>query len=215
MSDSVLPALLQSYLDELVPDRPPELRAMEALAAAEGFPIIGPACGQVCYLVARMTAARRVFELGSGFGYSTAWFARAVQETHPDDGEVHHSVWEQALSERARRHLDALGLAGGVRFHVGEAVAALEAQDGHFDLIFSDIDKEGYPDSLAVIERRLRPGGVLIVDNMLWGNRILDADARDPATDAIRRFTRMIATSPRWTSSILPIRDGLLLALRA
>lgn len=214
MSDSVLPALLQSYLDELVPDRPPALRAMEALALAEGFPIIGPACGQVCYLVARMIRARRVFELGSGFGYSTAWFARAVQETHPDGGEVHHSVWEQDLSEQARRHLTELGLDGQVRFHVGESVAVLDAQQGKFDLIFSDIDKEGYPDSLPVIEQRLCPGGVLIVDNMLWGNRILDAEARDPATDAIRRFTRLIAASPRWTGSILPIRDGLLLALK-
>jgi caffeoyl-CoA O-methyltransferase len=214
MPDTVLQPLLQSYLDELVPDRPRELRAMEALAEAEGFPIIGPACGQVCALAARMIGARRVFELGSGFGYSTAWFARAVLERHPEDGEVHHTVWEQALSDQARRHLTELGLTRCVRFHVGEAVAALERQSGHFDLIFSDIDKEGYPASLPVIERRLRPGGVLIVDNMLWGNRILDADADDPATVAIRRFTRMITNSPNWSGSILPIRDGLLLALK-
>jgi predicted O-methyltransferase YrrM len=215
MSDSVLTPLLQSYLDELVPDRPPALRAMEALAAAEGFPIIGPACGQVCYLVARMITARRVFELGSGFGYSTAWFARAVDEVHGENGEVHHTVWEQALSEQARRHLTELGLVSRVRFHVGEAVAKLAAQTGAFDLIFSDIDKEGYPDSLPVIERQLRPGGVLIVDNLLWGNRVLDPLADDEATLAIRRFTRLIADSPHWIGSILPIRDGLLLALKA
>lgn len=214
MPDNVLSPLLQSYLDELVPDRPAELRAMEALAAAEGFPIIGPACGHLCYLVARMLGARRVFELGSGFGYSTAWLARAVKETQGSGGEVHHTVWEQALSEQAQRHLTALGLAPQVRFHVGEAVAALAAQSGSFDLIFSDIDKEGYPDSLAVIERRLRPGGVLIVDNMLWGNRVLDSAATDPDTAAIRRFTRQIADSPHWSGSILPIRDGLLLALK-
>ncbi|MCG6943398.1 MAG: O-methyltransferase [Thiohalocapsa sp.] len=214
MSDTVLPALLQSYLDTLVPERPPELRAMEARAAAEGFPIIGPACGQVCYLVARMVRARRVFELGSGFGYSTAWFARALQETHADGGEVHHTVWDPALSDQARRHLAALGLDARVHFHVGEAVAALAGQPGGFDLVFSDIDKEGYPDSLPVIERQLRPGGVLIVDNMLWGNRVLDPRASDPATEAIRRFTRSIADSRTWSGSILPIRDGLLLALR-
>ncbi|NBC12056.1 MAG: O-methyltransferase [Gammaproteobacteria bacterium] len=214
MSDSVLPALLQSYLDELVPDRPAELRAMEALAAAEGFPIIGPACGQLCYLVARMVGARRIFELGSGFGYSTAWFARAVKETHGDAGEVHHTVWEADLSEQARRHLAALGLVDLVRFHTGEAVAALTAQSGGFDLIFSDIDKEDYPTSLPVIERQLRPGGVLVVDNLLWGNRVLDPAADDPATAGIRRFTRLIADSPQWTGSILPIRDGLLLALK-
>ena len=220
MPDSAIPALLQSYLEELVPDRPRELRAMEAMAEAEGFPIIGPACGQVCYLVARMIRARRIFELGSGFGYSTAWFARAVKENLDDSerehqsGEVHHTVWDQALSDQARRHLTKLGLADLVHFHCDEAVRSLREADGHFDLIFSDIDKEGYPDSLPVIEQRLRPGGLLIVDNMLWGNRVLDPRASDPATEAIRRFTRSIADSRTWSGSILPIRDGLLLALR-
>ncbi|MGB5835120.1 MAG: O-methyltransferase [Thiohalocapsa sp.] len=219
MSDSAIPALLQSYLDELVPDRPRELRAMEAMAEADGFPIIGPACGQVCYLIARMIRARRVFELGSGFGYSTAWFARAVRENcgdkqpHPD-GEVHHTVWDQSLSDQAHRHLTTLGLVDLVRFHRGEAVEALRHTDGHFDLVFSDIDKEGYPGSLPVIEQRLRPGGALIVDNMLWGNRILDPAVRDAATEGVRRLTRQVADSDRWIGSILPIRDGLLLAMR-
>jgi caffeoyl-CoA O-methyltransferase len=216
MPDSAIPALLQSYLDELVPDRPPELRGMEAKAAAEGFPIIGPACGQVCYLIARLTGARRIFELGSGFGYSTAWFARALRENgiEPGKGIVHHTVWDQDLSDQARRHLSALGLADLVRFHCAEAVATLGEQTESFDLIFSDIDKEGYPASLPVIEQRLRPGGVLLVDNMLWGNRIFDPAADDEATEGVRGLTRMIAGSARWIGSILPIRDGLLLAMR-
>lgn len=220
MPDSAIPALLQSYLEELVPDRPRELRAMEAMAEAEGFPIIGPACGQVCYLVARLARARRIFELGSGFGYSTAWFARAVKENiegseaDARDAEVHHTVWDRDLSEQARRHLTKLDLAALVRFHCDEAVQALRESEGLFDLIFSDIDKEGYPDSLSVIEQRLRPGGLLIVDNMLWGNRIFDPADRDAATEGVRRFTRMVASSDRWIGSILPIRDGLLLAMR-
>ena len=191
---------------------------MEAMAEAEGFPIIGPACGQVCYLIARMIRARRIFELGSGFGYSTAWFARAVRENagdnHAHGGEVHHTVWDQELSDQARRHLNTLGLADLVRFHCSEAVEALRKADGRFDLIFCDIDKEGYPASLPAIEQRLRPGGVLIVDNMLWGNRILDPENRDAATDGVRRLTRTVASSERWIGSILPIRDGLLLAMR-
>lgn len=220
MPDSAIPALLQSYLEELVPDRPRELRAMEAMAEAEGFPIIGPACGQVCYLIARMIRARRIFELGSGFGYSTAWFARALRELADADaqgardGEVHHTVWDQALSDQARRHLSTLGLADLVHFHCGEAVDALRKVDGRFDLIFCDIDKEGYPASLPVIEQRLRPGGVLIVDNMLWGNRIFDPENRDADTEGVRRLTRMVASSERWIGSILPIRDGLMLAMR-
>jgi caffeoyl-CoA O-methyltransferase len=191
---------------------------MEALAEAEGFPIIGPACGQVCYLIARLIHARRIFELGSGFGYSTAWFARAVQENSIDDrpptGEVHHTVWDQTLSDQARRHLKTLGLADWVRFHCSEAVQALRDVEGRFDLVFSDIDKQGYPDSLPVIEQRLRPGGVLIVDNMLWNNRIFDPAKRDEKTEGVRKLTRIVANSDRWIGSILPIRDGLLLAMR-
>jgi predicted O-methyltransferase YrrM len=211
MSDAAIPLLLQSYLDDLVPERHPELRAMESAAAAEGFPIIGPACGHVCYLIARMIGARRIFELGSGFGYSTAWLARALREN--GGGEVHHTVWDAALSAQARRHLTALELADLVQFHCAEAIGVLREQSDTFDLIFSDIDKEDYPASLEVIEDRLRPGGVLIVDNMLWGNRIFDPAIDDPATRGVRRFTRMIGESERWSGAVLPIRDGLLLGL--
>src|SRR6185503_11955648 len=163
---------IAAYLDNLVPERAAELRDMERIAESTNFPIIGPASGQLCYLVARMIGARRVFELGSGFGYSTAWFARAVREN--GGGEVHHVVWDEQLSHDARRHLAALELDDLVRFHIGEAVETLRGMSGHFDLIFNDIDKSGYPGSLPVIESRLRPGGVLIVDNLLWSGKVLD-----------------------------------------
>ena len=109
----------------LVPARPPELERMEAYAREHGFPIIGPACGHLCYQLARTIGARQVFELGSGYGYSTAFFARAVRDN--GGGAVHHVVWDEALSRRARRHLDALGDGDLVRDHVGEAVQALQA----------------------------------------------------------------------------------------
>ncbi len=108
-ADAVAPRL-QSYLDGLVPERDPELLAMEEHAREHGFPIIGPACGHLCYQVARMTGAQRVFELGSGYGYSTAWFARAVREN--GGGEVHHTVWDQALSDQARATPPGAGAGG-------------------------------------------------------------------------------------------------------
>jgi caffeoyl-CoA O-methyltransferase len=200
------------YLEGLVPPRHPELLAMEERARESQFPIIGPAAGQFCYLVARMAGAREVFELGSGFGYSTAWFARAVREN--GGGVVHHVVWDEDLSGQARRHLAALGLADLVRFHVGEAVQALRDSAGPFDLVFNDIQKEAYPASLPVIEEKLRPGGVLIIDNMLWSGRIFDESDRTPATEGVREFTRRITTDPAWTVSLAPIRDGLIVARR-
>jgi caffeoyl-CoA O-methyltransferase len=211
MSDLISPQV-REYLDALVPERPAELRAMEEYAREHDFPIIGPAAGHLCYQVARMTGARSVFELGSGYGYSTAFFARAVVEN--GGGTVHHVVWDDDLSARARRHLGALGFDGVVRYHVAEAVETLRRSEGGFDLIFNDIDKHAYPESLDVIEEKLRPGGVLIIDNMLWSGRIWDPDDRSDNTEGVREFTRRITRSPDWIASLVPIRDGVIVAYR-
>jgi predicted O-methyltransferase YrrM len=208
----LLDPAVTDYLTALVPQRAPELEAMEAEAARTNFPIIGPAAGQFCYVVARVLGARSVFELGSGFGYSTAWFARAVKEN--GGGAVHHTVWDRELSARARKHLDALGLGDLVTFRVGEAVAALKEVPGPFDLIFCDIDKVGYPAALSAIKDRLRPGGILIADNLLWSGRVFDPDDRTPETQGIRAFTDRVMNDPEWAASLVPIRDGLLVARR-
>ena len=201
---------LNGYLDGLVPARPDELRQMEAYAKEHGFPIVGPASGHFCYLMAKLIGAKRIFELGSGYGYSTAWFCRAVREN--GGGEVHHVVWDDKLSRMAREHLKNLGYEDLVKYTVGEAVEALGRAEGPFDLIFNDIDKEGYPDALGVIAEKLRPGGLLISDNLLWSARIFDPEDRSPATEGIREMTRLVTQDPGWISTIVPIRDGLLLA---
>jgi predicted O-methyltransferase YrrM len=201
---------IATYLDALVPDRPAELAAMEAEAAASDFPIIGPASGQLCYLVARLIGARSVIALGSGICYSTAWFARAVRAN--GGGVVQLTVSDDDLSARARTHLGALCLADLVSFTVGEAVDALRRTPGPYDLIFCDIDKAGYPAALEVITRELRPGGVLIADNLLWSGRVLDAADTSPDTLGIKAFTSLVMDNPAWTASIVPLRDGVLVA---
>jgi predicted O-methyltransferase YrrM len=198
------------YLDSLVPERPAEVLEMEAYAREHRFPIIGPAAGQMCYLMASMIGAKRVFELGSGYGYSTWWFARAVQEA--GGGEVHHVVWHDDLSVKARGHLEKLGVGGLINYRVGEAVQALKETEGPFDVIFNDIDKEGYPAALPVIKSKLRSGGVLIIDNMIWGGDVYDPSNNDASTLGIREFTAAITTDPDWIVSLMPIRDGLIVA---
>jgi predicted O-methyltransferase YrrM len=212
MSTALFAPGLGPYLDALVPERHAELRDMEAVATRTNFPIIGPAAGHYCYLMARLVGARAIFELGSGFGYSTAWFARAVAEN--GGGTVHHVVWDEDLSARASKHLAAMNLEAHVEFHVGEAVATLRDTAGPFDLIFNDIDKAGYPASLPVIAEKLRPGGILITDNLLWHGRVLDDSDQSPDTVGVRELTRMVTTDASWTASIVPIRDGLLVARR-
>jgi predicted O-methyltransferase YrrM len=185
---------------------------MEDYAARERFPIIGPICGQLCYQVARMIGAQQVFELGSGFGYSTAWFAQAVREN--GGGTVHHVVWDAELSKRARKHLSELGYEDIMQYTIGEAVAALKETPEPCDLIFNDIDKVGYPASLPIIKEKLRSGGVLIIDNMLWSGRVLDRTNLRPNTEAIRVFTDMITNDEDWIVSLVPIRDGLIIAMK-
>jgi len=203
---------LASYLESLVPEREAEIQAMETRARENGFPIIGPAAGHFCYQIARMSGARRIFELGSGFGYSTAWFARAVREN--GGGEVHHVVWDKKLSREARGSLDRLGYGDVVRYHIGEAVQTLREATGPFDLIFNDIDKADYPASLQVIAEKLRPGGVLIVDNMLWYGRIFDEQNNSADTVAVREMTRLLAKSEEWVTSLVPIRDGITVSFK-
>jgi caffeoyl-CoA O-methyltransferase len=212
MADELTWGQVQSHLAALVPERDTEMVRMEEDATRTSFPIVGPVAGHLCYQIARMIGARRVFELGSGFGYSTAWFARAVREN--GGGEVYHVVWDEGLSSRARQHLAKLGFDGIVRFHVGEAVDTLRRTQGAFDLIFNDIDKEGYPGSLPVIETRLRRGGVLIVDNALWHGRVFDSTDTSGPTRGVKELTRRLSTDAGWITSLLPVRDGLFVALR-
>jgi caffeoyl-CoA O-methyltransferase len=188
------------------------MEAMEAYAREHRFPIVGPAAGYFCYQVARMVGARRVFELGSGYGYSTAWFASAVKEN--GGGTVYHVVWDGTLSEMARVHLGRLGFDGIVEYRVAEAIDTLRGTPGPFDLIFDDIQKECYPESLPVIAEKLRPGGVLIVDNALWHGGVFNPADESPATQGVREFTAHITTDPAWITTLVPIRDGLLVAYK-
>jgi len=213
MSDKLLTyQAVQDYLASLVPPREKELLEMEAYAEQNEFPIIGPVCGYYCYQLARMIGAKSVFELGSGFGYSTAWFARAVREN--GGGMVHHTVWDEDLSGRARRHLVRLGSADLVQFHISEAVEALKKSEGLFDIIFNDIDKQAYPASLPVIKEKLRSGGLLIIDNMLWGGRIFDKADLSSTTLGVQEFTKQITNDPDWIVSLAPMRDGMIVAYK-
>jgi caffeoyl-CoA O-methyltransferase len=150
--------------------------------------------------------------MGSGYGYSTAWFARAVKEN--GGGTVHHVVWDEKLSEMARGHLSRLGYADLLQYHAAEAIQTLRGTSGQFDLIFNDIDKQAYPESLPLIKEKLRRGGVLIIDNMLWSGRIFDKKDDSPATQGVREFTRQITQDPDWIVSLVPVRDGMIVAYR-
>jgi predicted O-methyltransferase YrrM len=203
---------LQEFLTTLVPPREAEMQEMEKYADEQDFPILGPVSGYYCYQLAVMMKAKSVFEMGSGYGYSTAWFAKAVKEN--GGGVVHHTVWDEKLSKMAVNHLTKLGYADLLQYHIAEAVETLRKTDGPFDIIFNDIDKKAYPESLPIIKEKLRSGGLLIIDNMIWSGRTFDPSNKDESTEAIRRFIRDITTDPDWIVSLAPVRDGMIVAYK-
>lgn len=200
---------IDEYLRALAPPADAVRDEMERLAAAHRFPIIGPAVGQLCHVLARAVGARSVFECGSGFGYSTWWFCRAVGE----GGTVVHTDGSIGNSMQARDFLLRAGLASRVRFEVGDAREILARTEGPFDVIFNDIDKEGYPDVLPLVRAKLRVGGLFICDNMLWFGRVL-APAEDPDTRGIQELTRLLAGAGDFATTLVPLRDGVSVSVR-
>jgi predicted O-methyltransferase YrrM len=190
----------------------PVLLEMEAEGAERGFPIVGRMVGVVLELLARGIGARRVFELGSGFGYSGYWFSRAVGP----DGELHLTDGDPENERKALDYLGRAGLARSVTFHVGDAVTSLNATEGLFDVVYCDIDKHGYPEAWRAARDRIRRGGLFVCDNTLWSGRVTGQveDQRPAWTEAIKEMNQAVATDPDFLATILPIRDGVLVALR-
>lgn len=201
---------IEKYLDSLHAHRDKLFISMEEYARQYRFPIIGPRVGVVLEQLARLIKARTVFEMGSGFGYSALWFARGLA----DDAKIICTDGSADNRDRAREHFREAGIDSKIEFHVGDARDIIEKYDGPFDIIFNDIDKEYYPDVLDLALPRLRSGGVLLTDNLLWSGRILGKNP-DPATAGVLEFNRRLFAEEKLISSVLPLRDGLGIAVKA
>ena len=187
----------------------PVLLEMEAEGKERDFPIVGRNVGVTLEVLARSVGARRVMELGSGFGYSAYWFAGAVGAA----GEVHCTDGDPDNAAKAETYLSRAGLWDRVTYHVGDAVQQLATIEGDFDVVYDDIDKHGYPDAWRAARERIRVGGLYICDNVLWSGRVLQDDP-DRNTAAILEHNRLIADDERFVSTIVPTRDGVIVALR-
>jgi predicted O-methyltransferase YrrM len=187
----------------------PVLREMQAYGESRNFPIVNCEVGRVLYQLTVLSRARRVFELGSGFGYSTLWFALAL----PPGGLVHHTDGDPENTRRARAYFKKAGLLKKVRFHTGDALESLAKTPGSFDIYYCDIDKDGYPDAYRAVSKRARPGNLVLTDNLLWSGRVAQPDP-DKTTRAILKYTRLFWKDRRFASSMLPIRDGVGFHLR-
>jgi len=202
--DIVDPAI-DRYLHELANPQDPILREMEMRGAELGFPIVGPAVGQLLFVVARAVRARRVIELGSGFGYSAYWFAQAMG---PGSTVILTEGDEQRAADAAS-FLERGGMSDRVQIEVGDGLEIIDRIGGEFDIVFNDIDKKDYPRVLDKAAAALRPGGLLICDNMLWFGTVIDDTADDPPARGIKELTRQLYASEEFDTVLIPIRDGV------
>jgi caffeoyl-CoA O-methyltransferase len=199
--------LVQDYLAQLHAEDDPLVEALERQARDTGFPLIGRDSGRTLEVLALSIGARRVLELGSGFGYSAYFLARAVGE----GGQVlctEKDAWELEHHERLWAGHP---LKPRVSYRLGSALETLEQLDGPFDLVLIDLDKASYLAAYEAAVPKVRAGGLICVDNVLWGGKI-GAGAQDPSTQALRTFNERVAADDRVQAVFLSVGDGLAVA---
>jgi len=199
---------IERYLHDLLPERDEVLSEMEAEARSRNIPIVGPAVGSLLGALVRLSGARRIFELGSAIGYSTIWLARAAGP----GAEVHYSDGSEANARQASGYFERAGVAERITIHVGDALASFAATSGAFDLVFNDVDKEGYLAVLNAVPSRLQSGGVLVSDNALWHEKVLQPG--DPASRTVAEFNRKSFETKELLSTLIPLRDGVLISVK-
>jgi caffeoyl-CoA O-methyltransferase len=201
---------VDDYIYSMLPKRDEVLAEMEDYATAHNVPIVGPAVARILQQLALMINARTVFELGSAIGYSTIWWAQAVG----DKGRVIYTDGDSKNVERARGYFKRAGVSNRISLHTGDALEFLSEQKQEFDIIFNDVDKEDYPRVLRLVAPRLRKGGLFITDNVLWSGRVAEKNPADATTKAILEFNRKLYDAKEFYTTILPIRDGLAVAVK-
>ncbi len=201
---------VESYLERTLPARDTLLRELEEEAIRRDFPAVGPQVGALLHILAVSIGARRVLEMGSGFGYSAVWLARAL----PEGGELHLTDTSEENLAAARANLARDGREQLARLHLGDALEIARSLEGPFDMLFNDIDKERYPEVIAPALRLLRPGGLLVTDNALWYGRVAEPASTDRATEGVRAYNQAVLEHPQLTTVILPLRDGLALSVK-
>jgi caffeoyl-CoA O-methyltransferase len=201
----------EAYLDRLLPPRDPLLREMEERAAREDVPISDPEVGKLLGILARATGARRILEIGAAIGYGAIWLARGAPEARVQSIDV-----DPERLAVARGYLERAGLADRVELIEGAALEVIHRLDGPFDLVYVDAVKTDYRRYLDSVLPKLRVGGVIVCDNLLWGGRVAapGEDREDRDADALRAFNGYLMMHPQLQSVVLPLGDGVGLATK-
>ena len=209
MANILIPAI-EKYLAEVVPPRDAVVADMERYAREHNVPIIGPECGRLLYLLTQISGAKRIFEMGSAIGYSAVWFARAAGP----QAEVYFTDSDPKNVELAKENFRKAGLTDRVHILLGDAVELIDTVSGEFDIILIDVFKRQYPAAVKKSLPRLRHGGLVIADNVLWSGKVTEP-AKDDDTRGVVEFNKMVYSSDELFPVIVPLRDGVAVCCKA
>ncbi|SUZ80542.1 uncharacterized protein METZ01_LOCUS33396, partial [marine metagenome] len=209
----VIPAI-NAYLSSLVAESP-LLKQVGIEGVELDLPIIDSAVGRLLETLVLVTGAQRVLEIGTANGYSALWLAQSL----PRDGRLISIELDPARAQIARGHFDEAGISNRANVMVGDAARLVHKVSGPFDVIFNDGDKRQYLQLLDRLVTLLRPGGVLVTDNVLWDGEVVPGLVTSPQrpadeTEAIARYNKQLAADSRLVTSFLPIRDGISISVR-
>ena len=212
---NVTPEAITAYLAGLRQDPHPQLAVIDREGRAEGLPLVYPDTGALLHTLARACGARRILEIGTAIGYSTLWMASAL----PADGALITMEYDTARASRARDHFAAAGVADRVSVIVGDATRFLHKVAGPFDFIFQDSDKQLYEPMLDRLIELLRPGGLLVADNILWNGEVIpgyvaNKKYSEEDTSAIVSFSKRLAGDSRLYTSFLQVGDGVSVSVK-
>ena len=206
--DAIIQRDQAEYLDQLIPQTDALLREMEAYGAQHGVPSADREVALFVEITARAINAKRALEIGMAIGYTTTHLARALG----DGGEVVTIDPSDEMIKAAEGYLMRAGVRDRVRIERGKALDVIPLLKDTFDLIFIDALKEEYADYLRLSLPRLRNGGVVIVDNLLWGGQVageIRSPDQESSTNALREFNKYFVNHPKLRSEVLSVGDGL------
>lgn len=201
---------IATYLRGLAEGEDEPLRAARARSEESDIPAVAAETGAVLRFLARAKGARTVLEIGSGGGYSGLWLLGGMDPkgilTTIEVDSANQALAQQAFAEA--------GIAGRVRSLLGPALVMLpRLADAAYDIVFIDALKSEYPDYLEHARRLLRPGGILVADNVLWSGRVADPLVDDEDTEGLRRFNDDVTEDPDFDGLIMPVGDGIMVAV--
>ncbi|MDS0298703.1 class I SAM-dependent methyltransferase [Halogeometricum sp. S1BR25-6] len=212
--------LLGRYLDGLAPEHDDVQAEMADYADREGFPHVGPAAGGTLRVLARLTDADRVFEFGSGFGYSATWWARGMNA-----GEIILTEHDRDELDMAYDWLSEGGYAPEFDYQVGDALELVGEYEGPFDCVLIDHEKERYVDGFHEVADKVAVGGVVVADNVVQGPADFETlveyaegegvpDDASAATRGIAAYLDAVRAAPDFETTVLPVGSGLTVSVR-